>query len=45
MYYEKQNLLKDLKKLRVVINLVYGHTNLVTPDLVRSRKLSRVRPG
>jgi len=40
MYYEKQNLLRDFKKLHVGVNIAYGHTSLVTPDLVRSNTCS-----
>ena len=34
-----------LNKVFLSHSLAYGHTTLNTPDLVRSRKLSRVGPG
>ena len=34
-----------ISSLRPTASFAYGHTTLNTPDLVRSRKLSRVGPG
>ena len=34
-----------INSLSVSLSFAYGHTTLNTPDLVRSRKLSRVGPG
>ena len=34
-----------IKTSRLLCTIAYGHTTLNTPDLVRSRKLSRVGPG
>ena len=43
--YDSKGLSWPIKAYRLQSTVAYGHTTLNTPDLVRSRKLSRVGPG